>query len=160
MDLCWKWRKLQQFLQHCMYCNSQVAEGKPETKTGSPEFEAAHPLPSPTTIGVGLKEKARQRWSSQFRGKSWLSQFGGQSWSRQLGGKTYSIPWGSSCYVSVYLEETVELNSFFQIDRGKTAGAARNWIKSTPQTDATTFALPSVSILLLWNYLFSMNFVN
>ena len=43
-----------------------------------------------------------------------------------------------------------ELNRFFQLDRGKTASAAKNWTNVVPQTDATTFALPSVSILLLW----------
>ena len=36
------------------------------------------------------------------------------------------------------------------VDRDKTASAARNWTNIAPQTDATTFALPSVSILLLW----------
>ena len=41
------------------------------------------------------------------------------------------------------------LNRFFQIDRDKTARAAGNRINFSPQTDATTFALPSVSILLL-----------
>ena len=49
----------------------------------------------------------------------------------------------------VYLEETVEFNRFFQIDRNKTASAARNWTNFPPQTDATIFALPYVSILLL-----------
>ena len=43
----------------------------------------------------------------------------------------------------------VEFSLFFQIDRGKTASAARNWINSAPQTEATTFAFASVSILLL-----------
>ena len=47
--------------------------------------------------------------------------------------------------------EKVELLLFFKIDRGKIASAARNWINSVPQTDATTFAIASVSILLLWN---------
>ena len=43
------------------------------------------------------------------------------------------------------------LNSsvLFQNDRGKTANAARNWTNSAPQTDATTFVLASVPILLL-----------
>ena len=36
---------------------------------------------------------------------------------------------------------------FFKI--GKTASAARNWIKSSPKTEATTFAFYSVFILLL-----------
>ena len=49
----------------------------------------------------------------------------------------------------VYLEETVEFNRFFQIDRDKTASAARNLTNFAPQTDATTFAFASVSILLL-----------
>ena len=44
----------------------------------------------------------------------------------------------------------VELILFFQIDRGKTASAARNWAKSALQTDATNFAFASLSILLLW----------
>ena len=47
-------------------------------------------------------------------------------------------------------EKTVEFNRFFQNDRNKTASAARNLTNFAPQTDATTFALPSVSILLLW----------
>ena len=42
----------------------------------------------------------------------------------------------------------VEFNRFN--DWNKTASAARNWTNSAPQTDAKTFALPSVSILLLW----------
>ena len=33
----------------------------------------------------------------------------------------------------------------------KTASAARNLINFAPQTDATTFAFASVSILLLWH---------
>ena len=48
---------------------------------------------------------------------------------------------------SVYLDEFI---LFLQIGRGKTDSAARNWIKSAPQTDATTFAFASLSILLLW----------
>ena len=39
--------------------------------------------------------------------------------------------------------------SFFQINRGKTASVARNWINVVPQTDTTTFAFASASILLL-----------
>ena len=50
-----------------------------------------------------------------------------------LGGRIYSIPCRASCFALVYLEETVEFNRFFQFD-----------------TDTTTFALPSVAILLLW----------
>ena len=42
-----------------------------------------------------------------------------------------------------------EFNLFFQIDQGKTTSPARNWTNSAPQTDATTFALSSNSILLL-----------
>ena len=59
------------------------------------------------------------------------------------------------------MEETVEFsrsiwkkkavfNRFFQNDGDKTASAARNLTNSVPQTDAKTFALPSVSILFLW----------
>ena len=40
-----------------------------------------------------------------------------------------------------------ELNRLFQIDRGKTASTAKILF---PQTDATTFALSSNLILLLW----------
>ena len=36
------------------------------------------------------------------------------------------------------------------IVQGKTASAARHWTKSAPQTDLTTFAFASDSILLLW----------
>ena len=43
------------------------------------------------------------------------------------------------------------IHPFLSIDRGKTAIAARNWINFAPQTDATTFAFASVSILLLWS---------
>ena len=58
-----------------------------------------------------------------------------------------------SFFALVYLKENVELILFFQIDQGKTASAARNWTNSVvPQTDATTFALSSNSILLLWVY--------
>ena len=52
------------------------------------------------------------------------------------GSRMYSIPCRASCFALVYFEETVEFNSFFQIDRlnstvfqtdrGKTASAARN----------------------------------
>ena len=50
---------------------------------------------------------------------------------------------------AVWGTELDEFNLFFQIDQGKTASAARNLINSGPQTDATTFAFASVSILLL-----------
>ena len=49
----------------------------------------------------------------------------------------------------VDLKEKVDCILFFQIDRGKTASAARNLIYVAPQIDATTFAFASVSILLL-----------
>ena len=39
----------------------------------------------------------------------------------------------------------------FKIVLGKTASAARNLINSSPQTEATTFALSSAFILLLWS---------
>ena len=68
-----------------------------------------------------------------------------------LEGKICSIPCRTSCFASVDLKEKDEFNLFFKIDRGKIASAARNWINSVPQTDATTFAIASVSILLLWN---------
>ena len=42
---------------------------------------------------------------------------------------------------------------FSQIDRGKTGCAARQWINSAAQTDATTFAFASLSILILWFWL-------
>ena len=38
-----------------------------------------------------------------------------------LGGKMCSIPCYTSCFVSVYLGETVDVILFFQMDRGKTA---------------------------------------
>ena len=42
---------------------------------------------------------------------------------------------------SVYLDEFI---IFFQIDRGKIASAASNWLKSAPQTDTTTLAFASL----------------
>ena len=39
---------------------------------------------------------------------------------------------------------------FLSNDRDKTGSVARKRSTSAPQTDAMTFALPSVSILLLW----------
>ena len=53
-------------------------------------------------------------------------------------------------FASAGLEETVEFIIIFQMDRGKTASAARNWTKSAPQTEATTFVFAILSILLLW----------
>ena len=69
--------------------------------------------------------------------------FGGQNLS------ICSIPCHAGCFALVYLKEKVEFLLFFQIDRGKTASAARNWANFAPQTDAATFALSSNSILLL-----------
>ena len=43
-----------------------------------------------------------------------------------------AIPCRASCFASVDLEENVEFILFFQIDRGKIASAARNWINSSP----------------------------
>ena len=85
------------------------------------------------SIEKGLKQKARQR--RQFRGQNLFD----------------SLPCLlTCCFASVVLKETVEFNRLFQTDRGKTACSARNWTNSAPQTDATTFALPPVSMLLLW----------
>ena len=60
------------------------------------------------------------------------------------------LPCRASNFALVYLKEKVEFILFSQINRGKTASAARNWSNSVPQTDATTFALSSNSIILLW----------
>ena len=70
-----------------------------------------------------------------------------------LGGTICSFSCRHSCFDSVDLEETVEFNRFFQIDRGKTAGAVRKntFCPFPPQTDATTFVFASLSILLLWS---------
>ena len=54
----------------------------------------------------------------------------------------------ASCFDLVYLKEKVEFILFYQINRGKTASAARNGTNFAPQTDATTFALSTNSILL------------
>ena len=66
-------------------------------------------------------------------------------------------------FASVYLEETVEfsrsiwkkrLNLTISFKSTATKQLARQGVEQmlTPQTDATTFALPSISILLLWVY--------
>ena len=67
-----------------------------------------------------------------------------------LGGKICSISCCAIYFASVYLEEEDEFDRFFQIDRGKTASAARKRTNVAPQTDATAFFLASVPILLLW----------
>ena len=59
--------------------------------------------------------------------------------------KCLIILWKGINYL-VHLHE-IETMDKFQIDRGKTASAARNWTNFALQADATTFALPSVSIL-------------
>ena len=56
----------------------------------------------------------------------------------------------ASCFALFDLKEKDELNVIFQINRGKTFSAARNWINFVPQREVTTFAFASVSILLLW----------
>ena len=68
-----------------------------------------------------------------------------------LGGRICSIPCRAGCFALVYLKEKVEFILFFLIDRGKKL--ARQGIEHVfgPQTDATTFALSSNSILLLWS---------
>ena len=57
------------------------------------------------------------------------------------GGKICSISCRASCFAFVYLDETFEFNGFLQIKIEK--------ILPT-QTYATTFALASLSIVLLW----------
>ena len=57
--------------------------------------------------------------------------------------------WKKRLDLTVFSNRPSEFNRFFQINWGKTASAARNWTNSAPKTDAKTFALPSVSILLL-----------
>ena len=47
-----------------------------------------------------------------------------------VGGRIYSIP---CCFVSVDLEEMVDFILFFQINWGKIASAAGNWINSAPK---------------------------
>ena len=55
-----------------------------------------------------------------------------------LGGKIYSISCRASCFASVDLKEKDEFNLFKELN------------KFCSQADATTFAISSVSILLLW----------
>ena len=43
-----------------------------------------------------------------------------------VGGRICSIPRRASCFALVYLKEKVKFILFFQINRGKTASAARN----------------------------------
>ena len=62
-------------------------------------------------------------------------------------GTIYWIPYRDRCFASVDLKEKDEFNFFVQIDRGKTANQELNTF--CPQTEATTFAFASVSILLL-----------
>ena len=45
--------------------------------------------------------------------------------ARLFGGRIYSIPCRTGCFALVDLEEKVD-SSFFLIDRGKIASAARN----------------------------------
>ena len=83
-------------------------------------------------IEEGFKQKPKQRSSRLFGGQISLN-----SLPRKLFclGRFGRIGW---------------IQLFFQIDLGKTASAARNWINSAPsQTDAKTFAFASLSILLL-----------
>ena len=73
---------------------------------------------------------------------------------REAKAKFVASVWGADFvqfFSTVGLEEMVEFILFFHIDWGKTASVARNWTKSAPQTDATTFAFASLSILLLWS---------
>ena len=65
------------------------------------------------------------------------------------GAKFLLNPCRASRFASVDLEKKVEFNHFFQINRGKTASAARDGTNSVPQPDATTFAFASLSILLI-----------
>ena len=58
----------------------------------------------------------------------------------------YSILCRASCFAPIAKEKKDEFYLFFRIDRGKTAGAARNWKKSAPKTDATTFPFVTESI--------------
>ena len=57
----------------------------------------------------------------------------------------------AGCFASVYLEERVQFNRFFQIDRGKTASAARNWTNFAPPNRSYDLCLVLYcnSILLL-----------
>ena len=87
--------------------------------------------------------------------------------------KVVASDWGTeslphySCFASVVLKQTVELNHLFQTDRGKTASSARgtfeiNHLFQKDQGNTAsaarilspnptrTFALSSNSILLLW----------
>ena len=65
-----------------------------------------------------------------------------------LGDRVFSNPCRASCFVSVDMKEKLEFILFFQIDLGKKLYAARNRTNSVPQTEATTFAFASGSILL------------
>ena len=46
------------------------------------------------------------------------------------------------------MKEKDEFILFFKIVLGKTSSAARNWLNSFPQTEATTVAFSSVSLIL------------
>ena len=90
--------------------------------------------------GVWFSKGIEEGWREKQRQKL-LRLFGGQNLFNSL--RRYLFAW-------VALEEKDEFNRFFQIDRDKTASAARNWTNTAPPTDATTFAFASLSILLLW----------
>ena len=60
-----------------------------------------------------------------------------------------SISCHVSCFALVHLKEKDEFNRFFQMDRGKTASAARNWSKFAPHTDATTLPCLLYNSILL-----------
>ena len=87
-------------------------------------------------IEEGWKQKARQRSSRLFGGQNLFN----------------SLPHLMFC-LGQFERKGLIHPTFLQINRGKTASAARNWTNFVPQTDATTFALSSNSILLLCMYL-------
>ena len=67
------------------------------------------------------------------------------------GGKICLIPCRARCFASVYLEEAVNSAVYLELTvRDTAASAAKNWTHFAPQTDTTTFAFASLSILLLW----------
>ena len=84
---------------------------------------------SALTIEKGRRKKQRQRSSRLFV-------FGGKIFIQFLAALA------NSYFASVDLEA---YRMIYQIDRGKPASEVKNWKKSTPQTDETTFAFASPS---------------
>ena len=92
------------------------------------------------TIEEGWREKQRQRMSRLSGGQNFLPR------------KLFCLGlFGRNGWIQPFLPNRPrQFNCFFLTDRGKTDCAAKNWTHFAPQKDVTTFALVSVSNLLLW----------